>query len=56
MDGSPTIEPSDVSGFVRAMLLRPDAPLPILTADMNGDGCVNGLDVPLLLDALLGGP
>lgn len=45
MNGDGMVTLVDLPGFVAALLLLPDAPLPIVTADMNADGCTNGLDI-----------
>ncbi len=55
MNGSGTVDVDDMPGFIAALLMLPDAPLPILTADMNGDGCANGADVPGFVDGVLNG-
>jgi hypothetical protein len=52
--------PGDVPGFVSALLSTggtpaPPVALPILTADMTGNGCVDGEDVHPFVIALLGG-
>src|SRR5206468_3382229 len=52
MNGDGMVTLADVPGFIAALLLLPDAPLPIATADMNGDGCTNGLDIRPFLSAL----
>ena len=53
MDGSGTVDLDDAPGFVAALLRLPNAPLPILTADMNGDECADGLDVQGFVEEIL---
>lgn len=53
MDGSGARELSDLEGFVKALLRTPDAPLPILAADMTADGCADGQDIQLFLQMVL---
>jgi hypothetical protein len=53
MDGSGSVDADDVDAFVRALLRASDAPLPIQTADMNVDGCVDGRDVTEMVEMLL---
>lgn len=55
MNGDASVDLVDLPGFVLALLRLPDAPLPILTADMDGDGCANGADVGLFVTAIVGG-
>lgn len=55
MDGSGQTTHDDLEGFAGALLRLPDAPLPILTADMNGDGCADGRDIQYFVEAALGG-
>ena len=45
VDGSGVVNLADMDGFIKALLRVPDAPLPIITADMNADGCADGRDV-----------
>ncbi|MCC7313301.1 MAG: VCBS repeat-containing protein [Planctomycetes bacterium] len=52
MDGSGTVDESDLIGFVAALLRLPDAPRPIITADMNADGCADGLDVAWFVEVI----
>ncbi len=53
MNGSGTVDMDDLPGFVDALLRLPEAPLPIMTADVNLDGCANGLDVAAFVELLL---
>lgn len=53
MNGSGAVTIDDTSGFAAALLQLPDAPLPISTADMNGDGCADGRDVQLFVNSVL---
>ncbi|MBI5764276.1 MAG: hypothetical protein HZA51_12210 [Planctomycetes bacterium] len=54
MNGSGAVTIDDTAGFAAALLQLPDAPLPIATADMNGDGCADGRDVQLFVNAAMG--
>ncbi len=54
MNGSGTVDLDDLPGFVAALLRLHDAPLPIMTADMDGDGCANGLDIRVFVETLIG--
>ena len=42
MDGGGTVGLDDLPCFMAALLRLPDATLPIMTADMDGDGCAKG--------------
>ncbi|MBN2561636.1 MAG: hypothetical protein JXQ75_11970 [Phycisphaerae bacterium] len=53
MNGDAAVRMDDVPELVAALLRLPDAPLPIVTADRNDDGCANGLDVQLFVNTLL---
>lgn len=55
MDGSGAVNLADTEGFIKALLRTPDAPLPILTADMNLDGCADGRDVKTFVGVVVGG-
>jgi formylglycine-generating enzyme required for sulfatase activity len=55
MNGDGVVDMADLPGMVAALLLVPDAPLPIIAADMNGDGCTNGNDIAPFFDCLLTG-
>lgn len=53
MNGSGAVTIDDVAGFAAALLQLPNAQLPIATADMNGDGCADGRDVQLFVNAAM---
>jgi len=55
MDGNGAVSLADLTGFIKALLRAPDAPLPIITADMNVDGCADGRDVRTFVATVTGG-
>ncbi|MBI5764277.1 MAG: immunoglobulin domain-containing protein [Planctomycetes bacterium] len=53
MNGDGAVTLADVAGFAAALMLQPNAPLPTITADMNSDGCLSGLDIQLFVNTVL---
>lgn len=53
MDGDDAVGLPDVPGFVAVLLKADTDPYRVCTADMNGDGLANGLDMQVFVDRLL---